>query len=385
LRSYAPQQTQTTAENALRSFVQPVPLQATRPRQIPFASHREGGLPHFAAQASPRLRIQPKLVVGKTTDPAEEEADRVADQVMRMPDRKESVAVRRDKNSCDCKDPHNTAPPKVQLKSAHTSESSGVEAPSIVDEVLSSPGEPLGSSARAFFEPRFGRDFSAVRVHNEPRAVESAEIIGAQAYTVGNNLVFGQGRYAPDTVSGQRLLAHELSHSVQQTKGPLAVQRACDRNIFSEGTCQYLTTHSRFICCDPTNGLERPERSTDIEGKNCPSHKFTPIFTCDANCPTALRRGCNDADNWMAIPGDKFTRAACNTTYTICANGRQTTGYVRDRSVTAASYEVSPGIQQALGATVGSSFVGAIYRPGASTDAINRDSCCHTAAPPAAR
>jgi hypothetical protein len=78
----------------------------------------------------------------------------------------------------------------------------------------------------------------------------------------------------------------------------------------------------------------------------------------------------------MAIPSRQFNRSKCGDVYTICANGKQTTGYVRDNSHTKTRYEVSPGIQNALGVTVGQSFKGAIYRPGAKKGIIDKDPCC---------
>ena len=69
---------------------------------------------------------------------------------------------------------------------------------------------------RTFFEPRFERDFSQVRVHADAHAAESAQAVQALAYTVGSDIVFGAGQYAPATTAGQRLLAHELTHVVQQ-------------------------------------------------------------------------------------------------------------------------------------------------------------------------
>ncbi len=90
-------------------------------------------------------------------------------------------------------------------------------APAIVDEVLRSAGQPLNAGDRAFFEPRFGHDFSHVRVHTDERAVQSARAVAALAYTVGDDVVFGAGQYAPHTGTGRRLLAHELAHTVQQS------------------------------------------------------------------------------------------------------------------------------------------------------------------------
>jgi hypothetical protein len=90
------------------------------------------------------------------------------------------------------------------------------DVPPIVHEVLRSPGQPLDAQARAFFEPRFGHDFSTVRIHTDTAAAESARAVNAQAYTVGREVVFAQGRYAPTTGPGRSLLAHELTHAVQQ-------------------------------------------------------------------------------------------------------------------------------------------------------------------------
>jgi hypothetical protein len=92
------------------------------------------------------------------------------------------------------------------------------EVPSIVHEVLRSPGQPLDDATRAYMEPRLGHDFSAVRVHTDAKAAESAQVVNALAYTVGRDVVFGAGRYAPQTSSGQRLTAHELTHVVQQSQ-----------------------------------------------------------------------------------------------------------------------------------------------------------------------
>jgi Domain of unknown function (DUF4157) len=92
-----------------------------------------------------------------------------------------------------------------------------VTVPPIVYDVLSSPGQPLEPATRAFMEPRFGRDFSRVRVHTDEKAGESARAVKAVAYTVGENIAFDAGRYSPGTQHGRYLLAHELAHVAQQS------------------------------------------------------------------------------------------------------------------------------------------------------------------------
>jgi hypothetical protein len=91
------------------------------------------------------------------------------------------------------------------------------EVPPIVDEVLRSPGLPLDANTHAFMEPRFGHDFSDVRIHNDGKASESARAVSARAFTLGDHVVFAAGQYSPGTTEGQRLLAHELTHVIQQT------------------------------------------------------------------------------------------------------------------------------------------------------------------------
>ncbi len=103
---------------------------------------------------------------------------------------------------------------RLQRRATESAGPSGV--PPIVHEVLRSPGQPLDAETRAFMEPRFGHDFSRVRVHTGARAAESARAVNALAYTVGRDVVFGAGQYAPGTSAGRRLLAHELAHVVQQ-------------------------------------------------------------------------------------------------------------------------------------------------------------------------
>ena len=91
--------------------------------------------------------------------------------------------------------------------------------PPIVHEVIQSPGKPLDTDTRALMEPRLGHDFANVRVHTYTRAAESAQAVDALAYTVGRDVVFGARQYEPGTTEGRRLLAHELTHVVQQGPG----------------------------------------------------------------------------------------------------------------------------------------------------------------------
>lgn len=165
---------------------------------------------------SPALPLQPKLIISQPDDPYEREADRVAERVMRMPEPAvQAQAGYGAGNGLSCSDEGATGDGPVQRKvSAYSPPAADV--PPIVHEVLRSPGEPLDAGTRASFEPKFGFDFGSVRIHADIKAGESARAISALAYTVGNRLVFGAGQYSPSTPAGQWILAHELTHAVQQ-------------------------------------------------------------------------------------------------------------------------------------------------------------------------
>lgn len=170
--------------------------------------------------------LQTKLKVSKPGDEYEREADRVADQVMRMPDgaSRKDVSVspkargpeaRRKCDECEEEEGKGLLQ-KSAASDSRTDADGSSEIPPVVGEVLNSPGEPLDAATRAFMEPRLGADFGNVRVHSDSAAAESARALNAHAYTVGEQIVFDRGRYAPGTDEGKRLLAHELTHVVQQ-------------------------------------------------------------------------------------------------------------------------------------------------------------------------
>lgn len=120
---------------------------------------------------------------------------------------------------------------RERLQRKETSQGAAIGVPSIVHDVLRSPGRPLDANVRAFMEPRLGHDFSQVRVHADARAAESAHAVNALAYTVGRDVVFGANQFAPAATSGRRLLAHELAHVAQQasanpTSGALTIDAA---------------------------------------------------------------------------------------------------------------------------------------------------------------
>ncbi|MDO8356374.1 MAG: DUF4157 domain-containing protein [Nitrospirota bacterium] len=165
------------------------------------------------------LFLQPKPAISQPNDPAEQEADRVADQVMRMADpalaersidstMNHTSSIQRLCQGCEDEE----ALQRQTIPSMPKPLSSDRDA---VSATLRQGGQPLDPNTREFFEPRFGTDFSAVRIHTDAQAVESARSVNALAYTVGRDVVFNNSQYAPHSDSGRRLLAHELTHVVQ--------------------------------------------------------------------------------------------------------------------------------------------------------------------------
>jgi hypothetical protein len=170
--------------------------------------------------------IQTKLAIDKPEDRYEQEADRVSEAVIRMPEPQLQRAYPFGGACPECQ----TQQPSqerdgLQAKQVDSGDQGQTAVPPVVDEVLRSPGRPLEAASRLFMEPRFGHDFSKVRVHTDEKAGESARAIGAVAYAVGNDLVFGAGEFNPQNSDGRRLIAHELTHVVQQSKGSSNVQR----------------------------------------------------------------------------------------------------------------------------------------------------------------
>jgi hypothetical protein len=107
--------------------------------------------------------------------------------------------------------------------------------PPIVGDVLRSSGQLLDPTTRAFMESRFGHDFSRVRVHTDARAAESARAVNAHAYTVGRDIIFAAGEYAPETTNGRRLLAHELVHVMQQNPNASTAEASTPTSIHMSG------------------------------------------------------------------------------------------------------------------------------------------------------
>jgi len=183
--------------------------------------------------------VQPKLKIGSPNDKYEQEADRVADLVMQMPgiqipgnsgvDSDQQEGVRTKSLATQITpviqrqvDSENEEEEEEEEETVQTKKSPG-QTPEVTPEItadiqaLQGKGQPLPASTQAFFEPRFGYDLSQVRVCTDTQAAHSAQVMHASAYTIGRNIIFNTGQYQPHTSTGQKLLAHELTHFIQQS------------------------------------------------------------------------------------------------------------------------------------------------------------------------
>jgi hypothetical protein len=161
--------------------------------------------------------VQPKLAVSRPGDPAEREADRIAEQVMRAPAGEMQRAWRSGAGPAGGGHEREDAP-GILGTAAMPGASPAVPAglPGSLGQ-----GDPLDGAARAFLEARLGRDLGDVRIHAGPPAAEAARALDARAFTVGRRIAFAPGEYAPGTAGGRRLLAHEVAHTLQQRAGGL--------------------------------------------------------------------------------------------------------------------------------------------------------------------
>lgn len=222
-------------------------------------------------------RLQAKLTVGAPGDIYEQEADRVAEQVMRTPDGDITAfsglhGKKLQKKCAPCAGggapcSKCAAEEKLSMKRSTADHAVPSAVPPMVQETLHSPGQPLDPATRVFMESRFGHDFSQVRVHADPKAAASSRAINALAYTVGRDVVFGAGYYSPQTTLGRRLLAHELTHVVQQGYSGRQIQRQAaaperenDASPAGEEKCYPCSVANGIgVCCYGANAPMIPE------------------------------------------------------------------------------------------------------------------------------
>ncbi len=206
--------------------------------------------------------LHAKLMIGQPGDIYEQEADRVADQVMRMPEPCTGLSAHIQRKCPKCEE--EMQPLKtLQARGDHGADNKVTPEIEFDINFLIGSGEPLAESTRTFFEPRFGYDLSQVRVHTDANAAESARAMNARAFTTGRDVVFGAGQYSPGTQEGQKLLAHELTHVVQQKVSHTIYQDTWLRRVHIENgrkvfDCQAYAGDSKLEACLNNESRLRP-------------------------------------------------------------------------------------------------------------------------------
>ena len=214
--------------------------------------------------------LQAKLRIGQTGDVYEQEADRVADEVMRMPEpqvQRQADLEEEEEEILQTKLLVDQITPLVQRQVEEEEEEEMLQAKSREDatsevsyglesqiNAIKGGGRPLGESERGFFEPRFGSDFSQVRVHTDTKAAEAARAVNARAFTVGQDIAFGAGQYAPDTAAGRQLLTHELTHVLQQGNA------TAQRELTTSKTNNFLERGANEVTLEITTGASHVQR-----------------------------------------------------------------------------------------------------------------------------
>lgn len=329
----------------------PTPMNTNTPQSPLIQHHRNLG-----NQAVQRLMasgaIQAKLKIGQPNDTYEQEADRVADQVMRMAE----PGIQRQSTCPECMEEEEeliqTKPlaeqitPLVQRQIAPEEEeeeeliqtkgedgttpqaASGMESRI---QSLKSGGQSLPESTRSFFEPRFGADFSRVRVHDGAEAAYAARSVNAKAFTTGKHMIFGTGQYSPQTHGGRRLLAHELTHVVQNSKQPNRARRDTEirrvvqipNNQVSFRVTQRPTVNVPAI--NPPDAditandiiMNGQARITGVVGDNCLGHQFGFLQTEWIETNKAYYRGRLNRHGSVMVRRDRppsRPRGACSDT-----------------------------------------------------------------------
>ncbi|MGH7486487.1 MAG: DUF4157 domain-containing protein, partial [bacterium] len=296
---------------------------------------------------------------------------------------------------------------ECRLSRQASGESPGTaQAPGAVGEVMHSTGRPLDPATRTSMDSRFRFDFSRVRIHDDAQAAASTSAVSALAYTVGHHVVFGPGQYSPTTAAGRRLLAHELTHVVQQSAaGSTTAQRftigpanspaereaeevaeavAADAAMSSitetptsplqckrlEGTRDKenmlnLGSAISLACCDTNacvndaggfdcDGFDCPKETGDSEAKNNstknPKHKWSPRLKCESPTCDNFKPGYTGNEKVVAMPKGRRKKGKdqCGQTLGLCAKGKSVEVTIQEFSNRNA-WEASPGVWAEFG------------------------------------
>jgi Domain of unknown function (DUF4157) len=182
------------------------------------------------------------LTIGSTNDPQEQQADQTADNIMRMP---ESPFVQRKCASCEHEEEKINRKTESFIQKQGNGSEGGTASESVTNQINSSRGggSRMSENTLSFMESRFNTDFSGVKIHTDTNAVQMSRELNAQAFTVGRDIYFNSGKYSPESASGKHLLAHELTHTVQQGGGvDRKIQKKCGSEIGQPSGCIHSET-----------------------------------------------------------------------------------------------------------------------------------------------
>jgi hypothetical protein len=266
--------------------------------------------------------IQIKPAINQPGDKFEQEADRVSERVMRMPQaqRQGACACGGACPKCQTEQPGQEQE-LLQARRLGSGDPGPTAVPPMVHAVLRAPGQPLDPATRAFMEPRFGHDFAKVRVHTNNHAAESAAAVSALAYTVGNHVVFGAGQYAPGSSRGQRLLTHELAHVVQQNGGRTSRSMATGRYDISGAPISLMTRKGPLSDAEEQEEERKKEaaKKAAIERHTAQQRKVATFLDNAREIKPNTKKGLRDPNNLMyntvgLLDGGKLTLTVLSPT-----------------------------------------------------------------------
>ncbi len=327
------------------------------------------------AQAAPRRAVarpgpavlQAKLEVGPARDRYEQEADRIAERIMRSPapeaasapppsvsplvvqrqaEEEEEEELQRAADAPDTKIETFEVPEEEVERSQRDAEGGGSAAsvPAGVESAITSMraggGRPLHPAARAAIEPGLGHDLSAVRVHDGASAARAARAVKAKAFTLGNDIFFGAGRYSPQSSRGQRLIAHEAVHTLQQSGGSVRAQRL--QRTDGEGQIEDLED-------DPGRTFQaRPASTGRIELAETGSGGA--LYIPKLKLPTMVggTKGASNHPFAPGVPGEGKAAITPGTAFDFTGGSTRGSTTARQRWLTDATSNVTPGLETAL-------------------------------------
>jgi Domain of unknown function (DUF4157) len=302
--------------------------------------------------------IQFKLSVGSPDDPLEHEADAMADTILRMPSAPlamtrgmEGEAVQR---KCHCEEEENLQrKPLVSFIQRKESSSDSIASDTISNQLNASRGSggSMDTNTQTFMQSRFGADFSDVKIHTGGESVQMNRELNAKAFTVGKDIYFNEGQYNPNSSDGKHLLAHELTHTVQQGIHAKAIQRACGSTEIGNpagctGTSMLVPERPRYLFnvnCDTfLTGNELDLRIDALSFQNGETIDIHGLASEEGTVEFNMRLSCARALSARNVIEDVLRRQGISATIRVFSHGPQEGNRPVNRSVAIIRHGVIP-------------------------------------------